>query len=298
MIATPGPEVFVGDDTAGVSISDVSRRLGVPMPTLRSWELRYDMPKRVRVSGAHRRYSADELHALRLMRDEISRGTRASLAAASVRNLLNVSPEAAEFVTGMLAASESADPGAVQTKLDNAREVLGLTACMDDVLMPAMRQVGLWWQTGRCDVEQEHLTSDAARVWMDSLVAAAPAPSNPVPVVLACGPTDTHTIGMEAMRVLLRYHGQACRFLGSRTSVLALTTAIRVTGARTVILVSHLNTGRLRAVASLRAASDQGASVFYAGNAFSSPRNRRGLPGTYLGTRLEQACTMVNDATG
>jgi len=74
--------------TPGVPIAEVARQLGVPITTLRSWELRYNLPERVRTAGTHRRYSPPELHALRLMRDEIARGTRASLAAQSVRELL------------------------------------------------------------------------------------------------------------------------------------------------------------------------------------------------------------------
>jgi len=167
---------------------------------------------------------------------------------------------------------------------------------LDDVLLPAMKQVGLWWQTGRCDVEQEHLTTEVARAWMEAVVAYAPDPVSPAPIVLACGPTDLHTIGLEAMATLLRYRRWACRSLGARTSVPALTTAVRATDARAVIVVSHLNTGRKRAIQSLHAITEMGAAVFYAGNAFSSPRSRRNLPGIYLGGRLEDACDLIDSA--
>ena len=67
-----------------------------------------------------------------------------------------------------------------------------------------MQQVGLWWQTGRCTVEDEHLTTEAARAWLETLNSSAPAPVRTPPIVLACGPTDLHTIGLEALCVLLR----------------------------------------------------------------------------------------------
>ena len=47
-----------------------------------------------------------------------------------------------------------------------------------------------------------------------------------------------------------------------------------------VVVVSHLATGRLRAVESIRTVHELGIEVFYAGNAFTSPRSRRGVPGT------------------
>src|SRR3978361_123406 len=83
----------------GVPIAEAARQLGVPMPTLRSWELRYNLPESVRGAGKHRRYSPAELHGLRLMRDEIARGTRASLAAESVRELLGLDGPAAAYIS-------------------------------------------------------------------------------------------------------------------------------------------------------------------------------------------------------
>ena len=278
-----------------VGIAEVSRVLGVPMPTLRSWERRYGMPTGAgtRVPGTHRRYTALELHSLRLMRDEIARGKPASVAAAAVRELLDASGPPAAFVGEILDAARSSDPAAVRSSLTAAHRALGLAACLDDVLLPALQQVGLWWASGQCDVEQERLTTEAARGWLESLVPYAPAPARPTPIVLACGPTDMHTIGLEALTILLRYHGQACRLLGARTPVDVVVTAVHASAADTVVIVSHLGSGRHRATESLQAARRAGAEVFYAGNAFASARSRRGVPGTYLGTRLEDACRLI-----
>lgn len=280
-------------DVSGVPISEVSRQLGVPIPTLRSWELRHGIPPIVRDFGKHRRYAPRELHALRLMRDEIARGKRASLAAEAVRQLLAATGPATPYVLAIMDASERSDPVAVREHLAGALLDLGLGPCLDDVLLPAMQQVGLWWQTGRCTVEDEHLTTEAARSWLEGLIASSPAPSRPGTMVLACGPTDLHTIGLEALCVMLRDQGWACRLLGARTSVPALATAVQATEARAVVIVSHLNSGRARAVQSLRAADSVGVQLFYAGNAFTSPRSRRNLPGTYLGVRLQEACTLI-----
>ena len=278
---------------SGVPIAEAARQLGVPMPTLRSWELRYNLPSSARGAGKHRRYSPAELHGLRLMRDEIARGKRASVAAQSVRDLLQLTGAASEFVSDILAASERSDPTAVREHLTRAQGALGLAACLDDVLLPAMRQVGLWWQTGRCDVEQEHLATEASRAWLETLSAYAPAPARPTPIVLACGPTDLHTIGLEALGTLLRYQQWTVRLLGARSSVPALETAIHATGAGAAVIVSHLNSGRARAIQSLHAANVLGVEVFYAGNSFTSPRSRRNLPGVYLGTRLQGACELI-----
>ncbi len=277
----------------GLPIAEVSRQLGVPLPTLRSWELRHGIPPIERVPGKHHRYSPEELHALRLMRDEIARGKRASLAAEAVRELLDTTGPAVAHIAAVLDAADRSDPVAFRGRLDEARDELGVGACLDDVLLPAMQQVGLWWQTGLCTVEDEHLATEAARAWLETLNSSAPPPLHAAPIVLACGPTDLHTIGLESLCVLLRHRGWSVRLLGARTSVPALTAAVHASRAQAVVLVSHLSSGRGRAIQSLRAAQDQGVRLFYAGNAFTSPRSRRSIPGTYLGTRLEQACAVI-----
>jgi DNA-binding transcriptional MerR regulator len=152
-----------GEDARGVTISEVSRALGVPMPTLRSWELRYGMPRISQVRGRHRRYLSADLHAIRLMRDEIARGRPAGEAAATVRDVLAIDGRAGQLVAQLLADSERLDSAGIRSTLDQAADALGMGGCVDDVLLPAMRQVGIWWEVGHCDVAQEQLTTESVR---------------------------------------------------------------------------------------------------------------------------------------
>jgi len=280
---------------AGLPIQEVSRLLGLPAPTLRSWERRYGIPTAPRSPGGHRRYSDEALHQLRLMRDEIARGKRAADAARSVRVLLDGSGHAAGRVAELLAASERMDPGAVRGVLDRAHDALGLAATLDDVMLPAMRQIGAWWQTGRCDIAQEHLTTEVARGWLSRMTASAPALTAGQPVVLACGPRDLHTLGLEALATLIAHQGHNSRVLGARTPQRTLVTAVSATSAAAAVVVSHLSTQRRPAVEALRAVAETGCAVFYAGNAFSFPRSRTGVPGTYLGENLAVAAALVGE---
>src|SRR4051812_27451518 len=63
-----------GTGSSRLTISSVSSLLGVPVPTLRSWERRYGFPSPARTNGRHRRYAMDEVELLRALRDEITRG--------------------------------------------------------------------------------------------------------------------------------------------------------------------------------------------------------------------------------
>jgi len=287
-----GGDVTAGDPR-GVPIREVAQILGVPLPTLRSWELRYGIPTLSRGPGQHRRYLPQEVKALRLMRDEIARGQQAAVAAQSVRRLLGGQGPAQDLILQILEAAERLDAASIRARLDEATATLGLAICIDDVLLPSMRQIGVWWAVGHCDIVQERMATEAVRAWLDRRGAFAPAPSRTHAILLACGPTDLHTIGLESMAVLLRYQGWPCRVLGAKTPTITLATAARATPVAGVIVVSHLATGRLRAVESIRAIHDVGIEVFYAGNAFAALRSRRGVPGHYLGVGIEGACALI-----
>ncbi|QNK79492.1 B12-binding domain-containing protein [Nakamurella sp. PAMC28650] len=280
-------------ESHGVPIAVASQALHVPMPTLRSWELRYGIPESDRPPGKHRRYTEPEMHALRLMRDEIARGTRASVAAKSVRTLLGVAGPAGELIQHLLEASNRLDTDGIRAQLTKATDVLGLDGCIDEVMLPAMRQIGQWWMAGRCDLSQEQLTTEAARAWLDKRSAFAPTPTAMNPIILACGPGDLHTIGLEALALLLRHRGWPCRVLGARVPTESLTTASVAAGAAGVVIVAHLPTGRRRALASITAVHERGIPVFWAGNAFSTRRSRAQIPGSYLGVRLQDAADLV-----
>lgn len=277
----------------GLAIQRVSELLGVPAPTLRSWERRYGLPSTPRTAGGHRRYTDVDLHQLRIMRDEIARGRRAADAARSVRILLDQSEPAR--IEQFLKASTQLSPGAIRDALDQSNSALGLEATLDHVVMPAMRQIGDWWATGRCDIGQEHLTTEVVRGWLASLVALAPAPTSTRPIILACGPRDLHTLGLEALAALLAQQRRNCRVLGARTPPRTLLTITLNTDAAAVVLVSHLTSHRRPAVDTVRMIAETGCPVFYAGNAFLFPSARTDVPGTYLGESVSTAAAYLRE---
>ncbi len=284
------------DASAGLPIQVVSSLLQVPAPTIRSWERRYGIPTTTRSPGGHRRFFPDEVTALQLMRDEIARGRRPADAAAVVRSAAETVSPYQDLIDNFLQAAHRLDSWGINAALDGARDQLGVDSAVCGVLLPAMRQIGLWWQRGRCDVAHEHLATEIARGWLNRLLYLGPTPRQPEVVVLACGPRDFHTIGLEALGVLLGQRGWACLLLGARTPVRSLVTAVEESGAATVVLVSHLAVARRSAVDALRVTQPTGALLFYAGNSFISPQARKGVPGRYLGEDLAQAAGEVTSA--
>ncbi len=283
----------VGD---GLTIQAVSKLLNVPAPTIRSWERRYGVPPISRSSGGHRRFFPDELVMLRQMRDEIAKGRRASEAAARVKAESEAESPHQTLIDGFLQAAYRLDPRSADALLEHARATEGIDVAIAGVLLPAMRQIGVWWKTGRCDVAHEHLATEAARAWLNRLLYLGPSPWQPETIILTCGPRDYHTLGLESIGVLLAHRGFASRVLGARTPVKSLSAAIQGTGASGLIMVSHLAMGRRSAIEALKSVERAGALLFFAGNAFVSPQSRKGVPGTYLGDDLIKATDMITGA--
>jgi len=226
------------------------------------------------------------------MRDLITDGRRPAEAAALVRAGYATSP--APLLDAFLDAAREMAPDGITQALEAAGQALGLDRTVDEVLLPAMREVGEWWHAGRIDVAHEHLATNAARAWLSTVEPAGPLRSDP-PIVLGCGPRDHHTLGLEAIDALLRHRRWDCRLLGARTPVESLGHAVHETGAVAVVLSCHVTAGRAAAVDALIAAELRDVHLFYGGGAFASPSARRGVPGHYLGTNLAQAADLVTD---
>ena len=278
----------------GLSIKEAGALLGVPGPTLRSWERRYGLPTTSRSDGGHRRYRSGELVQLSLMRDEIAIGHRAGDAARRVRGLLDETNPGATRVHAMLDASNRLDPDAIRSVLERANAEIGLAGVLDEVVIPAMRQIGAWWETGDCDVGQEHLTTEVVRGWLAKVVTLLPTHRGTRTVLLATGPGDFHTLGLEALAALLAQKALASRLLGPHTSQRLLLSATAADPSAVVVLVSHLQTQRRSAIASLEAVAEAHAPAFYAGNAFMFPASRKGVPGTYLGDLIGEAALRIS----
>ena len=238
-----------GPDPVALTIQDVSRMLQVPAPTIRSWERRYGVPMVNRSGGGHRRYTQDQFTMVQRMRDEIARGYEAVQAAALVKAAQTRSAEA--LIVGFTDAARRLDPSGIAQVLDAAHQALGLDRTVDEVLLPAMREIGRWWESGRCDVAHEHLATQTSQAWLATITPPRHQLRQHRPVLLSCGPRDHHTLGLEAMGALLRNRSLDCRLLGARTPAEALAQAVQQIDPAAVIVVSHLSVARRAAVEAL-----------------------------------------------
>ena len=268
----------------------------MPAPTLRSWERRYGFPTPPRTSGLHRRYSRDEIELLRALRDEISRGRSARDAVEIVRRFgAQRKQDGREDLERFIDSAVRMDARAMLRLLSSYTKRRGVEYTIVNLALPALREIGVRWETGRCSVAHEHLATEQIENWLHRqtpVVARTSAPQ----IVIACGPEDDHRVGADAFAVLLARRGWNVKVLGGRVPALDLADAIAAIPAVAVVVTSHMKSARRSAVESLRALRTRGdAHLFYAGNAFLTNSARRSVPGTYLGEDLTAAADTLTE---
>lgn len=276
-------------------LGDVAEITGVPGTTIRAWETRYGWPDPARTAGRHRRYSAEDLRRLVALRNEIARGRNAGEAVAMLR-AIDARREGA-YVEPIVAGAIALDPGRVRRALLEAERDLGVTRTVEDVAVIALREIGDHWAVGTCDVAGEHLGTGEIRRWFGEVAARSFDEASGPPVVLACGPEELHTGGLEAFRVLLVERKVPALLLGAQTPPESFALTVQDTGAAAAVMLCHRPQARRGSLATLRLlASIKKARVYYAGNGFAAARGRRSVPGTYLGTDMSVAADLVTGA--
>lgn len=296
------PAAYGGDVASsgdGITIGQVSALLGVPVPTLRSWQRRYGLVAPGRTVGGHRRYGKEDVEVLQAMRSAVGRGLAAGSAAQALRAPRPAPDVPLSLLSMALERAAACDPAGFAEVLDRAEEEMGTDRTVDRLLVPALREIGDRWERGELDVGAEHLATAAARRWVARRTGGSSARgrTTPVPrtapVLLAAAPDNQHTVALEAFGMLLDARGWPTRLLGADTPVPALLRAVDATGAQAVVLTAQQVSRRRPAVAALTALATRPVRLYFAGAAFDSVRHRRDVPGTYLGTVLPEAVDLV-----
>jgi MerR family transcriptional regulator, light-induced transcriptional regulator len=283
--------------TEELSATEVANLVGVPAATIRSWERRYGWPRPARTTGGHRRYSSAEIANVRALRDEIAKGRSAQQAVTLLRR--QASRRRGVEVGRLVQGAVDIDQALVRRALADVEATMNLDEAVESVVIPALREIGLQWEKGACDIAGEHAATGQIRQWLGRLLDEARPRGAAPTVVLSTGPADYHSANLEAFAVLLARRGCNPLVLGALTPVASLVQAVRTLSAEGVIVVSHMGITRRAALDSITTVSGlRQTQVFYAGNGFAAARSRKGVPGTYLGAEMGPAATLVAERVG
>jgi DNA-binding transcriptional MerR regulator len=267
------------DDGPSYGIGAVARRLGVPAPTLRTWNLRYGIGPSHRSPGGHRRYAPADLRRLEEMNRLIKAGLPpAEAAQTALRTTGEPSARTPALTAGpaipldppthtteapvptaavLTRAALNLDAGTVTRTLDAALAARGVVWTWDHLVLPALDAICRRQESTGAGVEIEHLFSQHLLSVLSKLTGRPLAPAHPRVILLACAEDEQHSLPCYALAATLTSaHDLETRLLGPRTPYTALADAIRRLAPAAVFIWSQQeSTGDpapLRALPTLR----------------------------------------------
>ena len=256
-----------------LTVAAVARRLGVAPATLRTWARRYGLGPSAHTAGAHRRYSAEDLGRLVVMRrlthEGVSpadaarmalSGAAADVSPARTGRVIDLVPagaserspdhelgrsgggrvlplpDATPAVRGLARAAMALDAGALTESFQRYMSRLGVVGAWERLMVPLLRGVGERWATTGEGVEVEHLLSESILGVLHAQAARGREARRTAPVLLACLDNEQHGLPLHVVAAALAERGVDVRMLGTRTPMSALEAAVRRCGPAVVIV--------------------------------------------------------------
>jgi DNA-binding transcriptional MerR regulator/methylmalonyl-CoA mutase cobalamin-binding subunit len=239
-------------ETGQYRIAVVAELTGVPEPTLRAWERRYDIPSPTRSASGYRLYSDREVEQVRRMRALCASGIAVAQAAklvarsrrepASKRSSKDAFASAAD---ALVEAVERFDDEALDREVRRLPYVGPANMVVERVIVPALRTVGDRWLAGELSVAQEHLVSQKLGAVLRDFLRLAPGGDQAV--LVACLADEQHDLGALAVAVHAAMGGVRPVFFGARTPPDALARAVSALHPVAVVLSVTITPERERA---------------------------------------------------
>jgi len=214
-----------------LTVSAVARRLGVAPATLRTWAHRYGLGPSEHQAGRHRRYGAEDLAKLTVMRRLITAGVtpaEAAKAAKSHKGKINIEKiisncrDCDDVIDAIYRAAQSLDRVLIEKLIRKEIEENGVISAWQDVMVPVLVAIGLAWQESGSGIEVEHTLSEIIKRILRDEIADVKKPINPRPVLLASVGEELHSLPIHALAAALAERSIETHFLGSRTPLEAL----------------------------------------------------------------------------
>ncbi len=316
-------------DTPLFNTKAVVRQTGIPAPTLRAWERRYDILTPRRGANDYRLYSERDIATITWLHARIESGLTISQAIALLRSLEPVRRSSrrthtTEKPAQQATATETATPVAPAgsgslsleelsatllrqfVNLDEAGALLAMTQAfavysVEDVCIslftPTLVRLGELWSEGAVSVTVEHFASALIRGRLESLYRSAPQTTTGPLVLVGSAPSELHDLGSLMLALFLRRAAVRVIYLGQSveaTSLIATVERLRPAGlALSASLPSQAET-LIEMERRLAALEDMPTRYFVGGRAFvSEPGLVRRARGSYIGLDAHEAALEI-----
>jgi DNA-binding transcriptional MerR regulator/methylmalonyl-CoA mutase cobalamin-binding subunit len=233
------------------TIRQAAARSGVPSALQRAWERRYGIVQPQRTAAGYRLYDDAAIELLRAMRLLVDAGwsareAAARVAAADPTELTGIQRELdarpvpdgpfATLVTQFVDAAAGMDGGAMDAALDRAFATARFESVADEMVLPALQQVGRRWASGEMSVAAEHAASAAIMRRLGMAFEAAGDRPDGATVLVGLPAGSRHEVAAMAFAVAARRAGIDAVYLGADVPADSWLDAARRRGARAAVL--------------------------------------------------------------
>lgn len=239
----------------------VTRLTGLSADTIRAWQRRYGAVEPLRSAGNTRRFSAEDVRRLILLRDATAQGhaisSVAQLSLVQLEQLLGrgappppPAPSASssgtlgtgggaamdELRSAYLEALERFASREAYEVLMRAATFLERRAFVTEVIVPIVREVGVRWQQGQLGVAQESMVASQLRSVLASMLRLTPPPAG-APQILLCTPAGhRYELAILVGALLAASRGLDPLYLGAELPAEELRHALQMSRAPVVVL--------------------------------------------------------------
>ena len=292
------------------NLKSVVRETGVKPDTLRAWERRYGLPEPARTAGGQRRYSQRDIEIVKWLLDRQQEGLRIKGAVELWRSLeadgqellqpqptsaVSFAPETerqtiAELRQAWVSACLAFDERAAEQTLTQAFALYPPELVCLDLLREGIAQIGQGWYAGDVTVQQEHFASALAVRRIEALLLAAPPPTRPGRILVACPPEEEHSLGLLLLTYLLRRRGWEVLYLGANVPIARLEEVVRTAKPSLVISTALQLPTAATLLEMALFLQREGVPLAFGGRIFNRlPMLHTRIPGHFLGPSLQLA---------
>ena len=169
------------------------------------------------------------------------------------------------------------------------------TVCFD-ILLAGVAHIGQEWYEGNTTVQQEHFATSLATRQLDSLLAAAPAPTRNGRILTVCPPQEEHVFVLLLLTLLLRRAGWDVVHLGANVPIEHISETVRNGGFQLVASSAQQLNSAAYLMELAYALREEQIPLVYGGRVFNLlPALQSRIPGHFLGKRLQTAPQMVEN---
>ncbi len=204
-----------------LTTKEVARLCRISDASVKRWE-NAGLLKSERTSGGHRRFRMEEI--LRFQREQglglkQSHGDE-SVKMAIMRQYVNKYFSSSEFFHSLVAGCEES---VINILINAHRDSKSLTEIFDEIVCPAMRQIGEFWFKGDISITQEHLATRTISNALYKLRHTLPVPTMTDRLAMCCAVEgDFHELPTHLAQMTIENEGWEVMNFGANTPLYSL----------------------------------------------------------------------------